>query len=243
MWMSLMTSGVKILLRPERSRAKVRPPWLPFLDDQLALAGLELVVVVELLAADELLELGRRAEPVDPELALDQLGVGLVPLAGHAIDPERLHLAGDVNRPVVHRVAETGADVSANDLAPTLEHEPCHRAGVAEDDDRAALLVDARARAHLPLDDDVASSNGGSGQRAGVALDDNDPRHHVLAGRPADPTADVNLRAVDQATPEVAERALEADLAAGEDAHPEGVLRPRVLDRDLLDPLLVEEPA
>ena len=39
---------------------------------QLPLGGLEVVVVVELLAADELLEFRRRAEAVDRELALDR---------------------------------------------------------------------------------------------------------------------------------------------------------------------------
>jgi hypothetical protein len=51
------------------------------LENELALGRLEGVVVVELLAADELLELRRRAELVDAELALDQLAVGSGPLA------------------------------------------------------------------------------------------------------------------------------------------------------------------
>ena len=70
----------------------VFPTWCvghvsPSLKNELALGGLERVVVVEHLAAHELLELGRRAEPVDPKLALDQLGVGVRPLAGYAVDP------------------------------------------------------------------------------------------------------------------------------------------------------------
>src|SRR5919202_806524 len=127
MWMSLMTSGVKMGLRPrsERRAGWSRPTLrssgsyrsavviLPLLENELPLGRLEVVVVVELLAAHELLELRRRPEPVDPELALDELRVRLVPLAGHAVDPERLHLAGDVDLPVVHRVAEAGARVSA----------------------------------------------------------------------------------------------------------------------------------
>src|SRR5215204_3919953 len=96
------------------------------LEHQLPLARLELVVVVELLAANELLELGRLAEAVDPELALDQLRVRLGPVAGHTVDPQRLDLAGDVDRAVVHRVAEARADVAADDLAAALHHEAGH---------------------------------------------------------------------------------------------------------------------
>ena len=58
--------------------------------------------------------------------------------------PSDLTLPADVDRAVVHRVAEAGADVAADDLAAALHHEAGHRAGVAEHDDRAALLVDAR---------------------------------------------------------------------------------------------------
>src|SRR6185503_2170330 len=138
MWMSLMTSGVKIRLRPRTSflpgASSVMPP--PGSENELALGRLERVVVVEHLAADELLELGRRAEPVDPELALDQLRVRIRPLAGHAVDPEGLDLARDVDRSVVHGVAEARADVAADDDPPALHHEAGHRAGRAADQDR-----------------------------------------------------------------------------------------------------------
>src|SRR5262249_45111127 len=48
---------------------------------------------------------------------------------------------------------------------------------------------------------------------------------------------------VDQAAAEVAEAALDRDLAAHEDPDGERVPRPRVEDRDVADPLLVEQPA
>src|SRR4051812_15607208 len=132
MWMSLMTSGVKMRERPRTVRregavssAFATPSWWSrsaprwdsamrslLLEHELALGGLEVVVVVELLAADELLQLRRRAQPVDAELALDELRVDVRPLARHAVDAERLHAPADVDRPVVHRVAEAGADVA-----------------------------------------------------------------------------------------------------------------------------------
>src|SRR3954452_15570937 len=116
MWMSLMTSGVKILLCPrivfsEGAVSSAIGGVLPFSEHELALGRLEGVVVVELLAADELRKLRRVAEPVDAELALDELGVRVGPLARHAVDAERLDLPADVDRPVVHRVPEAGADV------------------------------------------------------------------------------------------------------------------------------------
>src|SRR5256885_2797115 len=128
MWMSLMTSGVKIFERPRMLRCEGAVSSAT-LEHQLPFGRLEVVVVVELLAADELLELRRRAEPVDAELPLDQLRVGVGPLARHAVDPERFHLAADVDRAVVHRVAEPRPDVAAQDHAAALEHEARHRAG------------------------------------------------------------------------------------------------------------------
>src|SRR5919205_1071053 len=77
-----------------------------------------------------------RAQAVDAELALDELGVRIGPLAGDAVDPERLHRAGDVQRAVVHGVAEARARVAEDDLAAALHHERGVRARVAAHDDR-----------------------------------------------------------------------------------------------------------
>src|SRR5262249_4455350 len=156
----------------------------------LLLGGLERVVVVEDLAADELLELRRRAKPVDPELPLDELGVGIRPLARYTVDPERLDRAGDVDRPVVHRVAEARARVAADDLPPALHHEPGHRAHGSSDDDRAALLIHSRPRTDAAPHDEVPAAHGRTCEGATVSVDDHDPGHHVLAGRPADAARD-----------------------------------------------------
>src|SRR3954453_9923022 len=163
MWMSLMTSGVKIFERPRTVRfdgavssVRAAPSWLSAcsprsccgsamwspLEDELALGRLEVVVVVELLAAHELLQLGRRAEPVDAELALDELRVGVRPLAGHAVDAERLHAPADVDRPLVHGISEAGAHIPVQDLPAALHHEPGKHAGGPVHDDGAALQVD-----------------------------------------------------------------------------------------------------
>src|SRR5262249_34767210 len=145
MWMSLMTSGVKIGLRPITSRpagASTDASLLCsaialLLENELALARLEVVVVVELLSRHEFAQVGRRPQPIDRELALDQLGVVVRPLGLHAVDAEGADLAPDVDGAVVHRVAQPVADVAEDDLPPPLHHEAGHRRRVAEHDDRA----------------------------------------------------------------------------------------------------------
>ena len=57
-----------------------------------------------------------------------------------------------------------------------------------------------------------------------------------------DATGDVNLGPVDQPAREVAEAALERDLAPRQDADPERVLRARVRDRDVVHAQVVDEP-
>src|ERR1700680_1242335 len=224
--------------------------WSPYrcgaclllMDDELALAGLECVVVVELLAADELLELRRRAKAVNAELALDELSVSGGPFPRHAVEAERLDRAAHVDRAVVHRVPEVRTDVSANDLAPALQHEAGVRAGVAADDDRASLLVDPGASADPALDHEVAAADGCSSERPGVFLDDDHAGHHVFADRPADPSGDNDLGTVNDAKAEVAEAALEPQLAAGQDPDADRVLGARVQHGHVFDALLVEEP-
>ena len=73
----------------------------------------------------------------------------------HAVDPERLDLAGHVERAVVHGVAEAGAHVAADDLAAALHHEAGHGAGVAHHEDGAALLIDTGAGADLAFHHEV----------------------------------------------------------------------------------------
>src|SRR4029079_17870101 len=138
---------------------------------------------------------------------------------------------------------EAGGNVAAEDLAAALHHEAGHRTRIAHDDDRPALLVDPGARAHLPLDDEVAAAKRGPRQRARVPLDHDHSGHQSLAVLPDSAAVDLDLGPVDEAAPEVAERAVEGDLAPGEDADADRVLRARDLDGDGSDPLFVEEAA
>src|SRR6266851_296706 len=250
--MSLMTSFVQIWLRPRMFRlddvvsislAIVLSASGSLMDDELSLARFELIVVVELLATDELLELGRHAQAVDAELALDQLGVGSGPLPWHAVEPERLHLAGHIEGPVVHRVAEVWPDVAADDLPAALHHECRIDPGVAEDDDGAALLVDAGPGPDAALDQHVPTADRGRRERPGVLFDHDHPRHHVLAGRPSDSPGDDHLRPIDHAEAEVPEAALKPDATPGQDADADGVLGAGVAHCHLGHALLVEEPA
>jgi hypothetical protein len=107
--------------------------------------------------------------------------------------PSERTFPGYVDRAVVHRVAEPCADVAAEDHPSALEHEAGHRAGPAEHDDRATLLIDAGASADLALDDQVTAAHRRPRERARVRVDHDDAGHHVLAHRPADPSLDVDL--------------------------------------------------
>src|SRR5215468_9150146 len=77
-WMSLITSGVKMLLRPRTDRLPSSavlievPAPRAVSEDELALGRLEAVVVPELAPADELPERARRVDPVDPQLPFEQ---------------------------------------------------------------------------------------------------------------------------------------------------------------------------
>src|SRR5216683_6513121 len=261
-WMSLITSGVMMLLCP--STALPSPSivvtcscaspcypagfasasrWLRQSEDELAFGRLEVVVVPELAPAYELAERARRLDAVDAELARQKLVISRRQLCLDAVHAQRGDLPAHIDRAVVHRVAQPAAHVAADDLPAALEHEPRHHARVAADEDGAALLVDARPGPDIAADHHVAAAQRRAGQRPCVLVDEDHAGHHVLGSRPADPAGDVNLRPVDQAAPEVAEAALDADLAAGEDADRDRMLRPGVQDRDVLDALVVHKAA
>src|SRR5882757_5378409 len=145
MWMSSITCGVKILLWPITcvsrlsfffvagagtgtlvSFAMFRFPrsecneWVGS-EDQLFLGRLEVVVIPQLPAGDDLLQLpdavGCR-QAVQLELALEPIGLDLVHLARHGVDAQAVDLAADVDRAVVHRVAQVLAGVAEDHHAP-----------------------------------------------------------------------------------------------------------------------------
>src|SRR5947208_2156068 len=115
------------------------------LEHDLLFGRLEVVVVPELLAGDDLghvLDPARRRKPVHLELAAEPGDVEIGHLAGHRVDAEAGDLAADIDRPVIHRVAEVLAGVAEDDHAAALHHEAAERPGPAADDDGAALHVD-----------------------------------------------------------------------------------------------------
>src|SRR6185437_10247322 len=248
--MSLMTSGVKIWLLPRMKRfasAGALAPPLPFLfllialpsaprlQNQFLLGRFEIVVVPQLLAGDDLAESAHaalRQQVVHLELAREPSPVELGYLAPHGIDAEARRLAGDIDRAVIHGVAEILAGIAANHHAPALHHEAGERAGVAADDDRAALHVDAGARADIALADEVAAADRRAELRARVLLDEDRPAHHVLGARPADAAGDAHVRSVDQAEAEITERAVDDEVEPIENADAERMLGPRILDGD-----------
>src|SRR5260221_5944207 len=197
--MSLITSGVKMLLCPSTalpSRSIVvtcslrlsvllagfasASRWLRQSEDELAFGRLEVVVVPELAPAYELAERARRLDPVDAELAREKLVISRRQLCLDAVHAERGDLPAHIDRAVVHRVAEPAAHVAADDLPAALEHEARHHARVAADDDGAALLIDARPGPDIAADHHVAAAQRGAGQRSGVLVDEDHAGHHVL---------------------------------------------------------------
>ena len=67
----------------------------------------------------------------------------------------------------------------------------------------------------------------------------------IMFSRADQPTRPVMWisRPVDEPAAEVAEASLETDAATGQDPDAEGMLQTGIRDLDLLDPLLIEEPA
>src|SRR5699024_333369 len=128
---------------------------------------------------------------------VDELLVVRTELGLDAIDTQRLDLAGDIQCAGVQRVTEAVADVTADHLTTALHHESGVDAGVASDDDRAALLVNTGATADMSLDHDVPAAQRSAGQRAGVLLDHDDTGHHVLPERPSRASLHLHFGAIE----------------------------------------------
>ena len=146
------------------------------------------------------------------------------------VHAERFDLAADIDRAIIHRVAKVLARVAADHHAPALHHEARESAGVAADDDRPALLVDAGARTDRTPAHQIAAAHGGAEGGPGVLFDQHGARHHVLAAGPADAAVDADIRSVDQANAEIAERAFENQVELRQDADAERVAPARILD-------------
>src|SRR5512134_105103 len=251
--MSLMTSGVKIWLLPRMKRCASAGAFVLFLSflplllvfiaparllasqHQFLFRRLEIVVVPQLLAGDDLAEgadplLGQ--ELVAAELGLEPALVELGHGAPHRIDTEALRLAGDIDRAVIHGVAEIFAGIAADHHAPALHHEAGEGAGIAADDDGAPLHVDAGARADIAAADEIAAADGGAELRAGILLDQDGSAHHVLGAGPADASRDPHIRSVDQAAAEIAERAVDDEIEPVQDADRDRMLGAGIADDD-----------
>src|SRR5215471_2904076 len=223
---------------PSGSRGTTGCRWVS--EDQLLLRGLEIVVVPQLPAGGDLLHLlhpARRSEAVHLQLALEPLPFEVGHLRGYRVHAEACDLAADVDRAVVHGVAEILAGIPQDHHAPALHHEAAEGAGAATDDDRAALHVDTDPRADIPLADEISAAHGRTEGRARVLLDHHGSRHHVLGARPADAALDVNVRPVDEAAAEVTEASVDRQVEAIENADRQGVLGARVLHDDAAEAL------
>src|SRR3984957_11353399 len=251
MWMSSMTWGVKMPLWPSTcvfrlsfflvvgsvtgaffSFAMVCFPFSQYLENELLLGGLEVVVVPKLPAGDDLLHVPRaprRLEAIHLQLALEPLYVEIGHVGRYGIDAQPIDLPADIDRAVVHRVAEVLAGIAQDHHASALHHETAERAGPPADDDRAALHVDAHAGTHIAPADEVAAAQRGAESRSRVLVDDHGPGEHVLRARPADTALDVDVRSVDQAAAEIAEAAFDGEVQPVEDADCQRMLGARIL--------------
>src|SRR5262245_4700245 len=168
--MSLMTSGVKIRLLPRMNfsgsaGALTLPlPFLPLLSffivsaqplasqHQFLFRRLEIVVVPQLLAGDDPAEGADavlRQQLVAAELGLEPALVEIGDRAPHGIDAEALRLAGDIDRAVIHGIAEILPGIAADHHPPALHHEAGESAGIAADAARPPPPAAARARPAL----------------------------------------------------------------------------------------------
>src|SRR6185436_16202397 len=147
-------------------------------------------------------------------------------------DAEVGDLAADIDRAVIHGVAEILAGVAQDDHAPARHHEAAESAGAAADQDGAALLVDADARADIALAHQVAAADRGAEGGAGVLLDHDPAGEHVLRARPADAAGDRDVRPVDQSAAEIAEAALDVQVEPLQEADRDAVLGAGIVHHD-----------
>src|SRR5438067_590420 len=143
--------------------------------NQFLLARLEIVVVPQLLPGDDLpesVDAVRRIEIVHLELAGEPAAVEIGQRCGHCIDAQASCFAAQIDRAVIHRIAQVLAGIATDHHAPPLHHEAGEGAGITADDDVSALLVDTGAGTDRALADEIAASQCRAELRAGILLDD-----------------------------------------------------------------------
>src|ERR1700682_3991083 len=209
-------------------------------ENEFLLGGFEIVVIPQLPASGVLvhaLGAARGREAVHLQFALQPLHVEVGHLRRHGIDPEARDLAADVDRAVVHGVAEVLAGIAEDDHASALHHEAAEGARPATNDDRAALHIDTDARADVALAHQITATDRGAEGRARVLLDHYGSGEHVLGARPADPALDADVGSVDQPATEIAQTAFDREIETVENADRQGMLGAGVLHHDAADAL------
>src|SRR5262249_50514585 len=115
------------------------------LKNQLLFAGFKVVVIPELLAGDDLLDVIDAAlwiHVVDFELPREPFAIERGHFSRHSVDAERTRFTTQIDRSVVHGVAEVLSRVTEDHHAAALHHEAGEGTGIAAHNDRAALLID-----------------------------------------------------------------------------------------------------
>src|SRR4029077_13952774 len=96
---------------------------------------------------------------VHAQFACQPLPIELGYLGPDRVHAEALRLAANIDRAVIHRVAEILAGVAADHHAPALHHKAGEDPGGGADDDGAALLVNPGARADIAPAHEIAASD------------------------------------------------------------------------------------
>ncbi len=146
------------------------------------------------------------------------------------------NVAAHVDMRFVDRVAERVAGVAADDQAAALRHEGAHVPDRAADDDVDALHRDAAACSCVAVHDEQASAAGRARGLARVPLDDNRAGHDVLRDAGAHVAVHANRRALVHAGAVVANVSHDLDLdrrvdPAGDGVHPVRVEHAPAADR------------
>ena len=172
---------------------------------------------------------------MDGEFAGQPFHVGVGHLSGDAVHAQAGDFAAHVNDAVIHGIAEVFAGVAEDDEAAALHHEAAEGAGAAADDDGAAFHVDAGAAAGVAPAHQVAAAHGGAESGAGVLFHHRGAGHHVLGEGPADAAADGDVGAVVESAAEIAEGTGEGQIQPVENADSEGMFGARIGDGDGAD--------
>src|SRR5579884_3921414 len=167
------------------------------------------------------MQLSARADflEVRDSASIAQIVVGQRPgqeamiLLRHLFDDSIIALLSDltanIDRPGIHRIAQTFGGIPTNNHRPLLHHESGHVARITADDNKPSLLADTCTCSGMAAHDHGPSTDRSSGKACGVALDDDLAGEHAFAHPPSAIPLDVKARSIIHAAAVVAGASLD----------------------------------